>query len=126
MLKGRFFRLAPTRVRALAAAALMPLTLGACGGHTPVLSEADRCNEQIVLSLAPGFTRTGAVMDNLSDGAHVRLDYLRSASPNLHVFRLSSKEKDPECRNALARLRMDSHVRFAEPDARRGHFDSVR
>ena len=118
-----------TSARVLAVAVLAPLTLatlGACGGHTPVLSEADRCNEQIVLSLAPGFTRTGKLMGDLSDDAHVQLDYLRSASPNLHVFRLSSKEKDPDCRKALGRLQMDRHVRFAELDGRRTAFDSVK
>ena len=34
--------------------------------------------------------------------------------------------EDPGCTHALARLRMDSRVRFAEPDARRTHYDSVR
>lgn len=128
MLKSLLPGFAPTLARVLAVAALapLPLVLGACGGHTPVLSEADRCNEQIVLSLAPGFTRTGKLMGDLADDTNVKLDYLRSASPNLHVFRLSSKEKDPDCHKALGRLQMDRHVRFAELDGRRTAFDSVK
>jgi hypothetical protein len=95
--------------------------LSACAGHTNV-SELDRCNEQITLSLAPGFDRTDKVIKELSRGADVRLDYLRSASQNLHVYHISSDRKDPQCVNALARLRQDSRVRFAEPDVRRTTF----
>jgi hypothetical protein len=102
-------------------AALAPLALSACAGHTNV-SDLDRCNEQITLSLAPGFDRTDKVIKELSRGADVRLDYLRSASQNLHVYRISSDRKDPQCVNALARLRQDSRVRFAEPDVRRTTF----
>jgi hypothetical protein len=102
-------------------AALAPLALSACAGH-PNVSEFDRCNEQITLSLAPGFGRTDQVIKELSRGADVRLDYLRSASQNLHVYRVSSDGKDPGCVNALARLRQDSRVRFAEPDVRRTTF----
>jgi hypothetical protein len=117
VLKGRFFP--------LALAAFAPLAVSACGGHTNI-SSADRCSEQIVLSLAPGFGRTDKVINDLSSGAHVRLEYLRSASPTLHVFKLTAKGKDPECHDALARLRQDSHVRIAEPDARRSHFDAAK
>jgi hypothetical protein len=102
-------------------AALAPLALSACAGH-PNVSEFDRCNEQITLSLAPGFGRTDQVIKELSRGADVRLDYLRSASQNLHVYRVSSDGKDPGRVNALARLRQDSRVRFAEPDVRRTTF----
>jgi hypothetical protein len=93
--------------------------VSACGGQS-YLSRADGgCNEQIVLSLAPGFGRTEKVMDELSRAAGVRLEYLRSASPTLHVFMLSARGRDPQCHDALARLRQDSHVRFAELDSRR-------
>ena len=107
-------------------AALAPVALSACAGHTTVSDEASRCNEQITLSLAPGFDRTDKVIKELSRGADVRLDYLRSASPNLHVYRISSKGNDPQCVNALARLRQDSRVRFAEPDVRRTTFGANR
>jgi hypothetical protein len=114
------------RIPSLALAALLPLAVSACGGHTNVVSVADRCNEQIILSLAPGFDRTGKVIKELSRGADVQLEYLRSSSPNLHVYRLTSDAKDPECQNALARLRQDSRVRFVEPDERRQHYDAIR
>jgi hypothetical protein len=113
-------------IPSLALAALLPLALGGCGGHTNVVSVTDRCNEQIILSLAPGFDRTGKVIKELSHGADVRLEYLRSSSPNLHVYRLTSDAKDPACHDALARLRQDTRVRFVEPDERRTHFDAAR
>jgi hypothetical protein len=105
---------------------LAPLALAACGGHTNVSRAAGGCDEQIILSLAPGFDRTDRVIKGLSKGARVQLEYLRSASPNLHVFQLTTKGKDPQCQDALARLRQDSRVRFAEPDNRRMHFDAAR
>jgi hypothetical protein len=105
----------------------VPLAFGACAGHTTVSDDGSRCNEQIVLSLAPGFDRTDKVIKELSRGADVRLDYLRSASQNLHVYHISSEGKDPQCVNALGRLRQDSRVRFAEPDQHRApHFDAAR
>ena len=110
----------------LSLAALAPLALSACAGHTNVSDAGSRCNQQIVLSLAPGFDRTDKVIKELSHGADVRLEYLRSASPNLHVYRMTSTAKDPECVNALARLRQDSRVRFAEPDERRMPFGASR
>jgi hypothetical protein len=114
------------RIPPLALAALLPLALGACGGHTNVSGIENRCSEQITLSLAPGYDRTDKVIKELSRGADARLQYLRSSSPNLHVYRLTSDAKDPECHEALARLRQDSRVRFAEPDERRTHFDAAR
>jgi hypothetical protein len=113
-------------ISSLALAALLPLVVGACAGHTNVSQDGSRCSEQIILSLAPGLDRTDKVIKELSRGADVRLEYLRSASSNLHVYRLSSNAKDPECHEALARLRQDSRVRFAEPDERRSHFDAAR
>jgi hypothetical protein len=107
-------------------AGVAQLALGACAGHTNVSDTAERCNEQITLSLAPGYDRTDKVIKELSRGAGVRLDYLRSASQSLHVYRISSDRQDPQCVNALARLRQDSRVRFAEPDVRRTTFGATR
>lgn len=105
---------------------LAAVGLTACGGHTNVSRAQGGCDEQITLSLAPGLSRTDRVIGELSKGAEVRLEYLRSSSPNLFVYRLTSKGKDPQCRNALARMRQDSHVRFAELDQRRSHYDAAR
>jgi hypothetical protein len=58
-------------------------------------------------------------MDRLEDDAKVRLEYVRSSSPTLFVYSLSTRGKDPGCRGALSRLRQDSQVRFAELDGRR-------
>lgn len=114
-----------TRNFTFALAALLPFVMSACGGHANVSRAGGRCAEQIILSLAPGFGRTDKVMKDISRKADVRLDYLRSASPNLHVYMLTAEGKDPQCYNSLARLRQDSHVRFAEPDERRTHFDAA-
>jgi hypothetical protein len=98
--------------------ALAPLGFVSCGGQ-PNVARAEQCREQIVLSLSPGVGRTDRVMDGLEDDAEVRLEYLRSSSPNLFVYSLSADGRDPGCQGALSRLRRDSRVRFAEPDSRR-------
>lgn len=107
-------------------AGLVPFAVTACGGHTNVSRAEGGCSEQIMLSLAPGFGRTDKVIDDISRASKVHLEYLRSASPTLHVYELTSKGRDPQCQNALARLRQDSHVRIAELDARRSHYDAAK
>ncbi len=72
-----------------------------------------------MLSLAPGMLRTGREIDRLEDDANVKLEYVRSTTPTLFVYSLSTRGADPGCRSALSRLRQDSHVRFAEPDGPR-------
>jgi len=114
------------RFGSILCAAVVPLVLSACGGHTNVSRADGGCSEQIILSLAPGFGRTDKVIGDISHEAKVRLEYLRSASPTLHVFSLSAKGRDPQCHDALARLRQDSHVRIAELDARRSHYDAAK
>jgi hypothetical protein len=104
--------------RAALVVGFAPLVLVSCGGNSNIARE-QQCKEQIVLSLAPGVLRTDRVMDRLADDTEVELEYLRSASPTLFVYSLSSRAKDPGCQSALARLRQDSQVRFAEPDGRR-------
>jgi hypothetical protein len=73
----------------------------------------------VILSLAPGVIRTDRVMDRLEDGAEVKLEYVRSTSPTVFVYSLSTRRADPGCRSAMSRLRQDSHVRFVELDGRR-------
>jgi hypothetical protein len=97
---------------------LSPLALVSCGG-TKNIAREDRCREQVVLSLAPGVVRTDRVMGRLEDDAEVKLEYVRSTSPTLFVYSLSTRAVDPGCRRALSRLRQDSHVRFVELDGRR-------
>jgi len=109
----------------MAFTALSTLVVASCGGNTNV-SRASRCSEQITLSLAPGVDRTDRVMKDVSRNADVQLEYLRSASPTLHVFALTTHTSDPGCSDALTRLRQDRHVRFAELDRRRSYLDSVR
>jgi hypothetical protein len=113
-------------LRCLALAVLASFAAAACGGNANVSRADDQCSEQIILSLAPGFGRSDKLIEELSRDADVRLEYLRSISPNLFVFALTARARDPGCTNALARLRGDSRVRFAELDQRRTHFDSVQ
>lgn len=100
------------------------MALASCGGNTYVARE-DQCRQQVVLSLSPGVTRTDREMDRLQDDTNVSLEYVRSTSPTLFVYSLSTDANDPGCRSALSRLRQDSHVRFVEPESRRrgGGFD---
>jgi hypothetical protein len=97
---------------------VLPLSLAACGGRTKV-ARSEQCHEQIVLSLAPGVGHTERVIEGIEDEAEVRLEYLRTTSPTLFVYTLSARGRDPGCTLALARMRRDSHVRFAEPEQRR-------
>jgi len=105
---------------------LASLALPGCGSNPPVSRAAGQCNEQIVMSFNPGVRRTDDLAEDLAERASGQLEYVRASTPNLFVYTLTSKAKDPGCTQALARLRMDSRVRFAEPDARRSHFDSAR
>ncbi len=102
------------------------LAVAGCGSNPQVSRAAGQCSEQIVMSFNPGVRRTDDLADELADRVKGHLEYLRASSPNLFVYNLTSKAKDPGCTQALARLRMDSRVRFAEPDARRSHYDSAR
>ena len=97
---------------------LAPFVLSACGSQ-PKIPLAERCNEQIMLSLSPGVGRTDRVMEGLEEDARVHLEFLRSAGPTLHVYTLTAKGRDPGCVSALSRLRQESNVRFAEPERRR-------
>jgi hypothetical protein len=114
------------RLLFVAVASSSALALVACGG-APALSRAEGgCLEQITLSLNPGFRRTGSLIKDLESDTAVQLKYLRSTGPNLFVYQLSARGRDPQCANALARLNRDSRVRFAEPDVRRRHYDAVK
>jgi hypothetical protein len=97
---------------------LMGYGLTACGSN-PKVARIDQCHEQITMSLSPGVGRTDRVIDGLQDDADVRLEYVRSTSPTLFVYSLSTPAKDPGCTRALSRLRQDSRVRFVEPDYKR-------
>jgi hypothetical protein len=105
---------------------LASLASSGCGSNPPVSRAAGQCSEQIVMSFNPGVRRTDDLADELAHRADGHLEYMRASTPNLFVYTLTSRAKDPGCTQALARLRMDSRVRFAEPDARRSHFDSAR
>jgi hypothetical protein len=107
-----------TRLACFAFISLGTVALASCGGNKNIARE-DQCREQVVLSLAPGVLRTGREVDRLEDGANVKLEYVRSSSPTLFVYSLSTRGVDPGCRKALSRLRQDSHVRFVELDGRR-------
>lgn len=107
-----------SRAVVLAVGAIALPALVGCGSN-PKVARIDQCHEQITLSLAPGVVRTDRVIDGLQDGADVRLEYVRSSSPNLFVYSLSTPARDPRCTQALSRLRQDSRVRFAELDYKR-------
>ena len=99
-------------------ACVTSLSLVSCGGRANV-ARAEQCREQITLSLSPGVGHTERVVEGIEEDAKVRLEYLRTTSPTLFVYTLSARGRDPGCTQALARMRQDSRVRFAEPDSRR-------
>lgn len=100
---------------------LAPLGLVSCGGHASV-ARSQQCREPIVLSLSPGVGHSPRVVDDVADDAGVKLEYMRSTTPNLFVYGLSARGADPGCAKALSRLREDSRVRFAEPERRRASY----
>ena len=107
-----------TRVACFVLVCLGSVALASCGVNTNVARE-DQCREQVILSLAPGVIRTDRVMERLEDNARVKLEYVRSTSPTLFVYSLSTRQADAGCRGAMSRLRQDSQVRFVELDGRR-------
>ena len=106
------------RVACLVFVSLGSVALASCGGNKNIARE-DQCREQVILSLAPGVIRTDRELDRLEDNADVKLEYVRSTTPTLFVYSLSTRRADPGCRSAMSRLRQDSRVRFIELDGRR-------
>ena len=107
------------------AAVLGAIALAACAARMhaadPSVAPADRCNSRVIISFSPG-TRPmpdDNFVKDLSRAARIKLAFVSTITPNLHVFTLSAVEVDPACHDALERLRRDPRVRSVDLDARR-------
>ena len=81
------------------------------------------CTLRILVSFAESGVRTPpepGLLQDISHTARVDLTYVRSLTPELHLFVLRAADSgDPDCERALGRLRSDPRVRSADIDARR-------
>ena len=87
----------------------------------PAASPADRCETTVIASF---FQEQGSPPDerfvtDLAHAAAVHLTFLRSIGANLYVFSMTAPDADPQCHEALERLRHDPRVRSVDVDARR-------
>ena len=111
--------------RAAGAALAASLLLGACVTDTtstsPEPMTVDTCSTQVIVVLSESTApepEAGLVAD-LASTAQVRLIYLRSAGPGIHVFSLHADDPEPSCESALERLRRDPRIRSIEQDEHR-------
>jgi hypothetical protein len=123
-------RLAPLflSISLAACVAASPTVLGAAQAPSPsppasVTASGARCTLRVIVSFAQVGAPTppeASFLQALSSAARVELTYVRSLTPALHVFVLSAAgADDPDCQQALGRLRSDPHVRSADTDQRR-------
>jgi hypothetical protein len=63
----------------------------------------------------------GGLLKDLGKATGVRLTYVSSITTNLYVFGISDSAPDPDCQQAIERLRKDSRIKSADVDARRRH-----
>ncbi len=90
-------------------------------GFAAAATHEDGCHVRVIVAFASpqGAPPDAHFVTNLAHATAVQLTFLRSIGPGLDLFALSSSERDPSCRNALARLRHDRRVRSADVDQRR-------
>jgi len=107
------------------AAVLGAIALAACAARMyaadPSVAPADSCNTRVIISFSPG-TRPmpdDHLVKDLARAARIKLAFVSTITPNLHVFTLSAVEADSACHDALERLRRDPRVRSVDLDARR-------
>jgi hypothetical protein len=88
-----------------------------------VIASGARCTLRVIVSFAQGDAPAppdAAFLQELASAARLELTYVRSLTPALHVFVLSADgADDPDCQQALGRLRSDPRVRSADTDQRR-------
>ena len=115
-------RAAPAPVAALSA-----VLLAACaapvdspsGTAAAAPASAAGCTAQVIVGLStPVEGEPDAILvDDLARTAGVNLAYVRSLSTSQHVFELSAK--NPDCGDAIDRLRADPRIASVDLDSRR-------
>ena len=104
---------------------LAMILLAACATDTTSVQTqtlaTNACSTQIIVALAETTAPEpdAALIADLADTARVRLTFLRSAGPGMHVFTLRADDPDPTCDAAIERLRRDPRVRSVEMDEHR-------
>jgi hypothetical protein len=108
------------RSRARSAPVLICSSLIAFGA-APDVSTAEMCETPIIATFSEdqGSRPDDGFVTDLARSADVHLTFLRLAGPGLYVFTLSATDPDPNCREALERLRRDTRVRSVDKDMRR-------
>jgi hypothetical protein len=106
---------------------LAPLTLAACAGPDPHFPRGadlqDRCRSRIIVTFTenlPG-EPDGKLTEDLARVAEGSMTYVTSVAPDTFVFTLGTREADPECEDAMERLRRHPRVRAVELDIRMRH-----
>lgn len=81
------------------------------------------CSSGVIVTFIAGITQppTTDLVNDLAQRAQVRLQFVRRIWGELDAFKLSVDEADPDCRNALERLRQDARIRSADLDSQRFH-----
>jgi hypothetical protein len=105
---------------------LAAIVIAACASDMKAAGEpetlaANVCSTQIIVVLAETTAPEpdAALIADLADTAQVRLSFLRSAGPGIHVFTLRADDPDPTCDAAIERLRRDPRIRSVEMDEHR-------
>ena len=113
------------RIRTACAALAVSGLLGACvtepTSDSPEPIATTACSTQVIVALSESTDPEpdAALVADLADTANVRLTFLRSAGPGMHVFSLHADDPEPSCDSALDRLRRDPRVRSIELDEHR-------
>lgn len=110
-------------------AVLVPLTLAACMGPKPdaqfptVSDRQSRCNSRIIVTFDEPLAAQpdNDLVSGLAQAAQARMSYVSSVAPDVFVFTLVAPEADPECEDAIERLRRHPRVRAVEIDIRMRH-----
>jgi hypothetical protein len=110
-------------------AVLAPLTLAACMGpkpdpnFPPVSDQSTRCATRIIVTFTEPLPEEPdkQLVEDLGRAAEASMTYVTSVAPDTFVFALGTREADPECEDAIERLRRHPRVRDIEIDIRMRH-----
>jgi hypothetical protein len=108
---------------------LAPLTLAACMGpksdpqFPPVSDRSTRCATRIIVTFSEPLPAEpdDKLVEELARAVEGSMKYVTSVAPDVFVFTLGTREADPECEDAMERLRRHPRVRAVEPDIRMRH-----
>jgi hypothetical protein len=99
--------------------ALISLTCAtaACAQPRDVAREPGGCSVQAIVALQ--VDPEPSLVADLGRASGARLELVRTMTPNLHLFSLTTPADEAECAAAVERLRRDPRVRSVDIDERR-------